>query len=253
MNGSRFYADLPAETEKTSDRRLFFGFAKPFPPMYKVLFENDNIIICEKAQGVVCEADPGDSDSLIDNIRRNLCADAMLCHRLDRNTGGLVMVAKNERALRMIEDAQKDRRITKTYTAYLVGDPDRRFGGGDRFVPFKAYHFKDAKQSRVYIYDSPRRLARPVETYVRRGEYVPDRNITRCEIRLGTGRTHQIRAHMAHLGYPVAGDGKYGRNADNKKAGFRYQALWASSLSIDGHVAAALGIPANIKSEPAFV
>ncbi|MBP1588299.1 MAG: RluA family pseudouridine synthase [Clostridia bacterium] len=220
--------------------------------MYRVLFENENLIVCEKAQGVVCEKDPGDSDSLIDNVRRNVCGDALLCHRLDRNTGGLIMLARNEETLKLVEDAQKEQRITKVYTAFLIGDPDRRFGKGDRFVLFKAFHFKDARKSIVYIYDTPRRLARPVETYVKRGEFFADRNITRCEIRLGTGRTHQIRAHMAHLGYPVAGDGKYGRNSDNKKAGFRYQALWASYIRLDKDLAARLGVPAEFRSEPDF-
>ena len=220
--------------------------------MYNVLFENENMIVCEKDQGIVCEKDAGDSDSLIDNVRRNICPEAVLCHRLDRNTGGLVMIAKNEETQKLVEILQKEHRITKIYTAYLIGDPDRRFGRGDRFVSFKAYHFKDAKQSRVYVYDSPRKLTRPIETFVKRGEYYPDRNVTLCEIKLGTGRTHQIRAHMAHLGYPVAGDGKYGKNSDNKKAGFRYQALWASTLLIDKDIASDLGVSASFSSEPRF-
>ena len=219
----------------------------------KILFRNEYIIAAEKPQGFACEPMEKDPDCLIDEIRRELEPEAALCHRLDRNTGGIVLVGKDSSVAELIEQAQKDNRIRKTYAAVLVGNAFLRFGDGTRFVSLKAYHFKDSKLGMVYIYDQPRKLARQIETKVRPVCYDQAAGTTLCEVELVTGRTHQIRAHLAHLGYPVAGDGKYGRNAANKKLGYRYQALWAKRIEFEKKLAGKLGVPSVIESEPDFI
>ena len=207
---------------------------------YKLLFRNKYMIIAEKPQGFACEPAPNDPEN------------AALCHRLDRNTGGIVLIAASPEIADAVERAQKENRIRKTYAAVVAGNAFLRFGDGSRFVTLKAYHFKDSKLGMVYIYDSPRKLARPIETRVKPLSYEQDSDTTLCEVELVTGRTHQIRAHLAHLGFPVAGDGKYGRNAVNKKLGYRYQALWAKRIEFDRNFAEKLGLPKVIESEPKF-
>lgn len=220
--------------------------------MYKVLFQNENIIAVEKEQGFPCEPSKDDGDCLIDAVKRTEDPSAELCHRLDRNTGGIVLMARSSGILELMEQAQKDKLITKTYAAVVVGNAFTRFGDGKSFVTLKAYHFKDAKLGRVYIYDSPRKLARPIETRVRPVTYYPGSGTTLLEVILGTGRTHQIRAHLAHTGFPVAGDGKYGKNTDNKRLGFRYQALWAKKIEFDRSICEKTGLPRVLDSTPRF-
>ena len=220
--------------------------------MYKVIFEDANFIAVEKEQGFVCVPDPGDDDSLIEAVKREVCGSASLCHRLDRNTGGIVLFAKNEAALADAEQAMKDGEISKIYSAVLTGRAGNLFGYGKQFKTFKAYHFKDAKKGTVYIYDAPRKLAREIITKVKPVSYDPETDTVTCDVMLVTGRTHQIRAHMAHLGHPVAGDGKYGRNAVNKKLPYKYQALWAREMIFSGKFAEKYALPAKISSEPRF-
>ncbi|MBO7503418.1 MAG: RluA family pseudouridine synthase [Clostridia bacterium] len=220
--------------------------------MFKVLYEDDNFIAVEKEQGFVCVPDPGDADSLLEAVKREVSPSAELCHRLDRNTGGIVLFAKNPQALADAEQAMKDGEISKTYTAVLAGRPAGLFGDGKTFKTLKAFHFKDAKKGTVYIYDTPRKLAREIITKVKPLSYDPVSDTTLCDIMLVTGRTHQIRAHMAHLGHPVAGDGKYGRNAINKKLPYRYQALWAREMKFTGKFEKKYALPAKISSKPEF-
>ncbi|MCR5694283.1 MAG: RluA family pseudouridine synthase [Clostridia bacterium] len=220
--------------------------------MYRVLFENENILAVEKRQGFPCEPAAGDADCLISAVKRELDPAAELCHRLDRNTGGIVLLAKNSGALEAMEQAQKDNLVTKTYEAVVIGNAFARFGNGKKYADLKAYHFKDSKLGMVYIYDAPRKLARQIETKLRPLSYDPETNTSACDVILVTGRTHQIRAHLAHLGFPVAGDGKYGRNADNKKLGYKYQALWAKRIDFDKKLREPLGLPAFIESVPGF-
>ncbi len=219
---------------------------------YKVAYIDPGVIVVEKPQGLSCEPFSGDNDSLIEAVRRDLDPGACLCHRLDRNTGGLVIIARNPKMLELFEKAHTERTVKKTYEAVVIGNAFEKFGDGRKFISKKAYHFKDAKLGMVYIYDNPRKLARPIETLVRPVSYDPANNTTVVDVMLVTGRTHQIRAHLAHLGFPVAGDGKYGRNAVNRKLGYKYQALWAKKIELEDSLAKAAGMPKVIRSVPDF-
>jgi len=223
-----------------------------FKFMYKVIFENENLLVVEKPQGVVCEPDEGDPTCLIDEVKVDYGEACELCHRLDRNTGGLILIARNKLALDTITDEIKNHRMGKYYRGIFIGKFEPRFGKGDKFVSFKAYHFKDAKKGTVYIYDIPKKFSKTIVTEIRPLRYNPETNTQEAIIHLVTGRTHQIRAHLAYLGHPVAGDGKYGKNSDNRKLKYKYQALWSYRLEISPKVAKDLGIPETFESKPFF-
>lgn len=222
---------------------------------YKVLYADSNFIIVGKKQGLAVQPDRSGETSLIDLLRAEYGSSCVLCHRIDRNTGGLVVAARNEAAEKAVTDGICENRIRKYYRAVLCGNlqaagirAGKKPGG---FTEQRAWHFKDARKGMVYIYDSPRKFAKEIITEYRILSYDRERNTTLAEIRLVTGRTHQIRAQFAHLGFPVAGDGKYGRNALNRKLPYRYQALWAWKIDFNGTLRE-FGVPEVFTFAPEF-
>lgn len=197
---------------------------------YAVLYENDYVLIVSKDQGVIVN---NDSNSLIDLINKEYNGNYELCHRLDRNTGGILIISKNKDKTSTVCDIINSRDYKKIYTAVVAGDM-RQY---QQSTILKAWHFKDAKKNTVFIYNEERKHTKEIFTAVRCIDYDSKNNISTVEIDLITGRTHQIRAHMAHLGHPVIGDGKYGNYDLNRKFAAKYQLLWASAL-----------IPHNIKN-----
>ena len=148
-----------------------------------------------------------------------------LCNRIDRNTGGIVIAAKNAEALRVINQKIRDREIKKYYLCVVKGKPDRRHD------TMKAYLSKDESTNTVSVYDQPRDNAKEIIT-----EYTildASSSLSLCEVLLHTGRTHQIRAHMAHIGHPLLGDEKYGDRRLNAKYRMKRQALYSYRLSFD--------------------
>lgn len=146
------------------------------------------------------------------------------CHRLDRNTTGLVLFAKNNETLSILLDKFKSREIEKLYRAQVYGIPKIK----EQLL--KAYLFKDNKKSFVYISDTPKKGYVPIQTYYKVLECNKNQNTCLLEINLLTGKTHQIRSHLAHIGFPIIGDGKYGNNEINKKFGCKFQKLCSYSI-----------------------
>ena len=143
---------------------------------------------------------------------------ARLCHRLDQNTGGLVLFAKDEEAYEAIFAAMKERTIRKFYRCIVAGAPC------PREATVRAFLKKDAQAAYVTVFDIEREGAKEIITAyktLRAGA------LSMLEVELITGRTHQIRAHLAHLGCPIVGDDKYGDRALNKSLGVKMQALFA--------------------------
>jgi len=205
---------------------------------FTVVYEDNNILIVNKDQGIPVHPDNDQKDNtLIDNVKSYLelkgdyspisksSFSPSLCHRLDRNTGGLVIIAKNEETLKTILDKIKNKEIKKYYQCLVQGHVEKKS------ETLKAYLEKDAKKSRVYVHTIKTKNSVEIITKYRVLSY--ETNYTRLEIELVTGRTHQIRAHMAHIGHPILGDGKYGSNQFNKSIGLKTQALWAYKLHFE--------------------
>lgn len=211
---------------------------KAAPAGFGVVYEDKNILIANKAQGIPVHPDKEQlRGTLIDLVREYLrqksetAGDARfqpsLCHRLDRNTGGLVIIAKNQESHDIILDKIESREIRKYYQCLVQGKMERKE------AELRAYLWKDASKSRVFINERKTPGAAEIVTGYKVLGYSKARDISRLEVELVTGRTHQIRAHLAFIGHPVLGDGKYGTNAINRESGLKRQALWACRLKFD--------------------
>ena len=194
------------------------GQSKPGLP---IVFENEHVILINKPQGLQAQNDenPLSGDSALTRViamkrEAGEKTDSIrLCHRLDVQTGGLLYEAARK--------AFEARTMEKFYTCRVKGCPARKE------AVMRAYLRKDAELSRVSVTDYPARGALEIVTGYRvmePGEYA------RLEVELMTGRTHQIRAHLAHIGHPILGDDKYGDRALNRRLGLRRQQLWATRL-----------------------
>ncbi len=197
-----------------------------------VVYEDENILITDKKAGMLSHSDDGSvADTLIDNIKAYLYSKGeydpknelsfapALCNRIDRNTSGLVIAAKNAEALRVMNEKIKNREIDKYYICAVHGVMPKK---SDTLT---AYLIKDGDKNTVRLYDRPSQGRAKIVTKYRVMRQLPDRAL--LEVELVTGKTHQIRSHMAYIGHPLLGEGKYGHNANDKKQGYKHQALYS--------------------------
>lgn len=180
------------------------------------IYQDDNIAIVNKPSGIEIEGQDGLGKIL------NLIP----VHRLDRNTTGLIIFAKNEMAERQITDAIKNHKITKKYLAQVVGSTYFK-----NYL-MKAYLQKNSKESFVKIFNNKVKNSLEIQTIFNTIKSSPSSSIVECE--LITGRTHQIRATLSYLGHPIIGDGKYGKNEDNKKFKQNRQMLHCYYIKLNG-------------------
>lgn len=185
-----------------------------------ILYEDSNVIIFNKPS----EIEVLGKDSLTEYLSLYLGYPVYPCHRLDRNTTGVILFAKNEEALNILLNKFKTHEIEKHYICTVVGIPK------NSSAILTAYLFKDTKKSMVYISDSPQKGYQKIITEYSIISSNALQNTSTLDVTLHTGKTHQIRAHLAHIGYPIVGDGKYGVNSINKKLGYKTQQLCSYSI-----------------------
>ena len=171
-----------------------------------IVYEDENIIVVNKPNRIEVTGD----NSLTTLLKKKYNKKIYPCHRLDRNTTGIILFAKNEEALEILLNKFKNREIEKHYACMVYGIPKE-----DSQV-LTAYLFKDAKKSFVYISDIPKKGYQKIITQYTVLKKM-ENNTAILDVNLHTGRTHQIRAHLAHIGFPIIGDGKYGIRQINEK------------------------------------
>ena len=214
------------------------SYLKVGTPKLSIVYEDENILLADKKPGVLCHsAGVWDYNTLIANIQAYLAQKGewrpreensfapALCNRIDRNTGGIVIAAKNAEALRILNDKIRDREIEKYYLCAVQGRPRPPEGRLENYL------FKDAQKNQVFVKAKPEPGAKTAVT-----EYKLLRSkgpLSLVECRLLTGRTHQIRVQMAHAGWPLLGDGKYGRERFNRDYDEKGQALYSYKLRFD--------------------
>lgn len=189
-----------------------------------IIFEDSNILVLNKPCGieVICN----NFENSITSILKNKYEFIEPCHRLDRNTTGLVLFAKNRESLNILLDKFKNKEISKYYKCTVYGIPQKNE------ATLVGYLFKDSKKSMVYISDIPKPNYKKIITSYKVLEIDKKNNTSILEVALNfSGRTHQIRAHLAHIGFPIIGDGKYGKNEINKKLGKKTQELISYKLA----------------------
>ncbi|MBQ8783296.1 MAG: RluA family pseudouridine synthase [Clostridia bacterium] len=205
-----------------------------------IIYEDENLLLLDKKVGLLCHPDDKEYiDNLIARVKKYLYEKGeydpdkensftpALVNRIDRNTGGIVIAAKNAESLKILNAQMKERNLKKTYLCVVHGVMERKSG------LLEGWLVKDAQKNKVRIYTRPRDDAKEIRTKYKVIENDTKNNLSLVEVDLLTGRTHQIRAHFASIGHPLLGDGKYGTNDLNKKLGYKKQFLYSYKLAFE--------------------
>lgn len=200
-----------------------------------IVYEDENIILLDKKVGILSHPDESEyNDTLITRVKRYLYEKGdynpkdensfapALVNRIDRNTGGIVIAAKNAESLRILNQKLKDREMEKYYLCVIHGTLKKKSG------LLTGWLIKDEKKNKVEVFASERKGAKEIRT---KYSVIDEKDgLSLVEVELLTGRTHQIRAHFSSIGHPLLGDGKYGTNSLNKALGYKKQFLYSYRL-----------------------
>lgn len=208
------------------------------PKNLKIIYEDENIILLDKKPGVIVHQDKSyHFDCLLLRLQHYLydngeynpkeenCFAPALVNRIDRNTGGIVIGAKNAESLRILNQKMKDRELHKFYLCLLINKPKK-----DNAI-LSDYLIKNEKTNKVTVLRNEKQRAKKILT--KYSVLETNNNLTLCEVELLTGRTHQIRAHMSSIGCPILGDNKYGNKKLNQKYSLSKQCLYSYKLAFD--------------------
>ncbi|MBR2971203.1 MAG: RluA family pseudouridine synthase [Clostridia bacterium] len=214
VNGKRVPSDVLLEVGDCVEAFIPNSFIGEMP---QIVYEDSNVLIVDKP--ILTEIEP----TLTELLRGNRDFIRPL-HRLDRNTTGLVAFALNQMAYDALLAAFKNHTVKKNYHAVVVGKP--------KVGEYVDYLFKDEKKSHCSVSHSPKAGYKKIVTRI--CQVISEGEFSVVDIQLVTGRTHQIRAHLSFLGWPILGDGKYGNDEINKKYKCKYQKLCAYKLAFSG-------------------
>lgn len=188
-------------------------------PDLEIIYEDDNLMIVNKPSGISSDRQEDGAMNVEEWGERR---GASIVHRLDQQTSGLIILSKNDAAKAALEEALRMRQIEKRYQCLVAGVPEKPHG------VLRAYLYKDSELGRVSVSEKPGRFAKEIVTEYdvmeAKGDYA------RLLITLHTGRTHQIRAHMAYIGHPLLGDDKYGSREANRSHKARRLMLCSTGL-----------------------
>ena len=210
VNGKRVKEDVSI----TAGDRVEIFYTVPVQEKYTVIYKDENITVIDKKAGYTSEA-------VADDLKAH--GESYFIHRLDRNTAGVMVFANNKSAETELLRGFKARTFDKYYTAIVVGRPPEKEG------VLEAYLLKDSATATVKIYDVKKDGAVKIKTGYTLIE--SDGETSVLTVRLYTGKTHQIRAHLAHISCPIVGDGKYGDSAFNKSHGAKELQLFSDSIT----------------------
>lgn len=221
--------------ETPSEENVYLTIATP---RLSIVYEDENILLLDKPVGMVVHADEGEKvNTLVNhmlaylyqkhewNPRKENAFTPALCNRIDRNTGGIVIAAKNAEALRILNDKIRGRELSKYYLCVALGELIPPSGRIENFLR------KDEKENLVRVYHKPVPEGRSAITLYKTQRVKG--NLSLVEVELLTGRTHQIRASFSDLGHPLLGDGKYGSGKANREYGENHQLLYSYRLRFD--------------------
>ena len=208
------------------------------PAKLDIVYEDQNILLVNKKPGLaVHSGKENETDSLISRIKNYLFQkkeydpknensfSPALVNRIDRNTSGIVIAAKNAETLRILNQKMKSREIKKSYICITYGVPPKKSD------ILEGYLEKNSKQNKVYISKKQSNLKNAKNILTKYTVIDQTKKFSIIKVDLLTGRTHQIRAHLASINCPILGDGKYGKNSVNRKAKYKYQALCSYKLT----------------------
>lgn len=225
--------DFFSEDTKSVDKSFLNA-----PNSLDILYEDENILVVNKSLELACHTDNSNKmDTLIDRVKHYLYEKGdynpsqeqsftpALCNRLDKNTCGIVIAAKNAKSLREMNERIRLGEIKKLYLCLCAKNSKVNVGTG------VAYHKKDSIENKVYISDVIKDGYKKIITKINRISEFGNNSL--CEVELVTGRTHQIRAYLSHIGLPILGDSKYGISGINGGRKFPYQALCAYKLRFE--------------------
>ena len=212
------------------------SYLKVGVPRLDIIYEDENILLVDKKPGVLCHSTGAwDHNTLVANVqarayqlgewspREEHAFAPALCNRIDRNTGGIVIAAKNAEALRAMNDKIQTREVGKYYLCVVVGKPSPAEG------TIESYLIKNEDKNRVFLSDTQKPGSKLTITHYKTLASRDGLSLVECQLR--TGRTHQIRAQMASRGWPLLGDVKYGNERENKSRGETGQLLYSYRIS----------------------